>query len=681
MDTLPNEILYQILSYLPQKYTVSVCSVVCKKWSNLITQPSFFTTIHLYSKWYSERYIRKIKEKETMEGDSFINYVKNVRLYFTPDEYGDIWYITKIPNLLSIEGLSHNYSLATSTSCEYVYFRLLQPTAFSYGRHDKEWISKFNTIKHGLKSLKIYMPYELIHYDSKQEQGEEQDDSIQLKFIGHKKGNIISTQSNFSKKTPIKMLQLSTTTKLVNLTNLYINFKCNYNRDYIINECTFENIHHTCPSLKSLTLEEFNMNIVDYDDDLNEYDLIYNKTTYEPAYQLKELNIHFSKFGDSCCFSYFGEKYPNIESISFDLWKQKMEIEYVPIFEEAIINMLLQFPLLKKVSFLPLTRDGDHNWLHLLFVTWLNQHPNRLTHYDYIYNSVLDVSFKRKKISEYICNNRKQEKSLLSQQLLIQPEPFLFNYLTSLSVTIYNAVQYASTYLLMNSHASVVSSVLKNLIIEGYSSNGRKHSYFFDWLDIFPNLRSLSFRNFDLLGDIEFFDRNNDNYYDDIAYLNDEDYQNVHKLHRLIEQRKQWQLLKNIQDYQFTDIAALYKLESLEIWHCRSWRHNDLNDFFNQCQQLKVLRFEYSTLVDPSCTNGKDLQFDLSHAYLELLYIKNLFYEKIPQDLTRCLNNLYIHKSATGGKSIFPNIRTNYTSDDNFDLHIKCKFVDGVFLN
>ncbi|CAO3648253.1 unnamed protein product [Cunninghamella blakesleeana] len=675
MNNLPNEVLYQVFTHLPQKYAIIVCSLVCKKWSLIISHPYFYSTIHVYSKWDMGKYIQLVNRGKKIKGELFSNHAKRIVFHYMPHIKPNIKFIAKFSNIRSIEGLRNNYSFATSIECQRVYFRLHQLTDLSYCNHNEEWIMKFNSIKNNLKSLKIYITHNLLHYNPKNE-GQEQNDPIQFKTMGTKRINIGDTEPVSVNTISIKMLQLSSTAILVNLTKLSINFKYPLDEEYIINEYTFENIHQTCPSLESLTLEGFNMDIIDYDNDVNEYDAVYNKHPNNPARRLKTLNIILSKYGDPCCFSYFGEKYPNLETLSFDIWFQDIKLEYVPVFQEAIINMLLQFPLLKRVSLLPKTYNGYHNWLHILFVTWLNQHPIYLTHFDYIYDSVFDISLRENKI----ISGFSQEETLQLQLFIKQPKLNLFNHLTSLSVTINNAVQYALTYLLANKNATTVSNVLEKLTIEGYLHTGTRITYFYDWLIIFPKLVSLAFRNFEILGDIGFINEHNIRSSSN-SYLNGEDYHNVFNLHRIIEYRKQQQLQNMNINQRPNKMTACFKLKSLEIWRCQYWHHRGLNDFFKQCRQLEVLKFEHSTLIDPLCAKGDDIEIDLSHLYLEFLYINELSYVAEYRNFIRCLNNLYIHLSATGGKIFRRNIPTTYINDNNFDLHIRCKYIDGVVLN
>ncbi|CAO3648269.1 unnamed protein product [Cunninghamella blakesleeana] len=676
MDTLPTEVLLSIFTHLPQKYAIGVCSTVCKNWNYITLQPSFYSTIYIYSEQYLLYLIRFIKEKKTHNHKPIANCVKRLILYYTPRKH-DLPDLSIFPYLQYIDGLNIEYS--PTIFYKYNYLRLHRPTKFSYCDHNSKWITKFHSVKNDLKLLRVYVTYNLFNIIPSQHE-QEQFDPIQLKYIGTKNRSEMNTQSDPDTAIPIKILLLSTTGPLVNLTTLHVHFGSKQNREYMINEYVLENIHETCPSLESLTLEDFYMDIIDNDDEIIEYSMIDDKKSYEPALRLKALNINYSKFGDPYCFFYLGNKYPNLESFSFDLWYLNVDTEFVPIFEGAVINMLLQFPLLKKLSFYPKTRMDECNWVHALFVKWLYQHPTKLTHLDCTYDSIIDGSLNRRLLSHDTTRNITLDRLLVSQQLLIQPEPELLNHLTSLSVTLNSAVSFASTFLLENKNTIVVSSVLKNLNIEVFLYSGHGNTYFYDWLDIFPNLGSLKLKNCEKVMDDEYGNKGKDNDLNDVDdvnhFLYDEDYQNSYKLHQLINRRKQQLDILNKEN----NDTSYYQLESLELWHCNNWYHYNLNGFFKKCHQLKRLKFTHTTLVDTSHPKPEEVHFDLSHLHMEYFYIKDLFYVPKYNDLSRCLTKLYLYKNLTGYKRLFSQFFSKYSSDDPFELHVKCKYLDGFVI-
>ncbi|CAO3648257.1 unnamed protein product [Cunninghamella blakesleeana] len=677
MDTLPNEVLYFIFTHLPQRHIFTICSVVCKKWNGIITQPFLYLIMNLYSKAQLEKIIQFAKEKIGMNQTPITYHVKRLIFHYecciSRDTLNDI--ISLYPNLQRFDCLcderysTYIYRSKCMQSIHHyrsIYLALDQPTHFIYTEDSEQWTAKFSRVKKKLKSLHIHM-LEKRFGDAITEQQQQQFDPIQLKNIGIKTEDVIERQYSSdvltTKTLPVKMLVLSTTSTFIYLTKLSIEFFIHYEIFFTINEYTFNNINQTCPSLESLYISHFHMDMFDEDDTAFEYYIGSNNDNkkYKPADRLKTFAIRCGTFGDPRSFYYFANKYPNLESLSMDLWFQNIYEEKIPSFEQAIFDMLSQFPLLKKISFCHEVQFTESNWFHYIFLTWLYQHPHQLTHLGYSYNLTVDESLIDKSFHNMnVINNIDQGNSLTELQL--QQPPNFLQHLTSLTLTLKSLIPLATIYLSQNPSSTILSMAMKNLKIEEYSKFGVNKVYIYDWLDVFPNLILLQ------LNHIHISD-NEDN--DDVEFNKDSI-----KLHQLIYQRKQ-------QQQQQLDIlnkkhkTHVYKLEKLCIWYCKVWFKNGFAELLKKCLRLKTLHLNDVTFIHPSISLHNEIYFDLSHIHLKYFYINDLYFIPSVDHEDIHLKILTIDETFTGSRRKFVNDR-NQLYNYYYNLYIKCKYVDEL---
>ncbi|CAO3648273.1 unnamed protein product [Cunninghamella blakesleeana] len=667
MNILPNEVLYQVFTHLPHRCIFINCLRVCKKWNAIITQPSFYSTMNIHSQVQLEKLIQLAKEKITMNQIPITFHVKQLIIHY------DHWaqnvntndIIVIFPNLQDIDILhnesnsGHFYKSRYIQSIQFykpIYLMLNQPTHFIYCDYNEKWMIKFNQVKKQLKSLHIYMlDKSFSHFIPEQQQ--KQFDPIHLNCIGKKRKvkNEIEMTS-ITTTIPINVLIISTTSNLSHLTCLKIDFYTYWEKDYIINELTFEHIHETCPLLEFLSISKCWMDMFDKYDPTNEYYIDNNSlgNSYKPANRLTKIIISESIFDDPRCFSYFSNKYPNVESLSIDFWFQSINGERVPVFKQAIYNMLLQFRLLKKVSFHHEIQYSDSNWLNSVFLTWFYEHSHQLTHLDYADDLVIDKTLKEK-----LFNNRKDivddinlGNLLLNVQQLQPQFTFTFlHYLTNLTLSLKNMIHLALTYFLQSPHSTIVSKVLKNLSIEKYLITDIDKLYIYDWLDVFPNLISLK------LSHIYIYD----NWGDDNEVEDGEDKDEIHQdsnhLHQLINQHKQHkqQQQKQLQDdLNKENEINYYKLKKLHLWDCKIRFKNGFDEFLKRCSQLKRLKLESVTFIHSPMLNQNEVHFNLSHLCLAYLYVNGLYYSSLIQYTDfRILERLIIHETLTDDQYIF----------------------------
>ncbi|CAO3648026.1 unnamed protein product [Cunninghamella blakesleeana] len=672
MDNIPTEILLNIFTHLPQRFAITVCSIICKQWNKVINLPSFYSTIHIYSDRHMKKIIQLFKERKIMNRNNYTGYyVKRLLFHYkdsSPDTIKDL--LVVFPKLQYMDGLEHTY--LTASECKSFYLQLQQPTDFTYLYTNEQWVIKLNQINHYLKSLHIYITKELIDFLPQLQQ---QTETIHIIT----KGKLNSDEVNESNLTiQIKALILPKAPFFTQLIKLRIDFHCydrelNFpNPDYVFDQHTFENIHQSCPLLESLSVEKFYMQFS------NE---CYYSNTVTPALHLKNLTVTKGNFCHPSCFQYLLTKYPHLESLSLDLHFNYLLSTDKIHFQNAIINMLRQFSLLKKLNY---HHWGDYNDVDPYYelIEYLNQQPNQLTHLDYLFSLTLDAYITMYDIEEDIYysaihdydnnnnndnhsrwnnnnnnNNNKEYKedndndfiSLLHQQQQLQPFDFL-SQLTSLSLDFDNAVNLAFKILLKNTNTIIVSTNLQELIIK----QGETTSliYFYDWMDMFPNLLLFKVNlNVYIIDNSDFFNKYNNNEYlykgGDIISI---------KLHRLIKKIRQQQqkqqkqikmLIKEEKDH------TLYKLKELELSLGTIWFKNGLDDLLKKCHHLKRLRI-YELFFINASNPSNIIYLDLSSLHLELLEMYQLYCSS-PKKMDPYNNRI-----------------------QQFSLNLTCKFIDGL---
>ncbi|CAO3611579.1 unnamed protein product [Cunninghamella blakesleeana] len=702
MEDLPNEILQSIFSQLSQKYITTQCSIVCKKWNKLVFQPSFYSTIHIYSTHQLKKFTQ-VATTKIINKRYIGHYVKGLNFHFMGSllnmlkhEEGLKHFATVFPNLQTIYGLLNN-DVDKDAS---IYLYLKQINNFLYCYPFQPWITIFNDKKDILKSLEINITQQLFHLNS------QSDNIIHLQLTNDtmKKNGVVNAITE--EDIPTKILILPT---LINLTKLKIDFCTHANRllfcFHNIDERTMENIHQSCPKLESLTLNDFIMSI---SDQYYYYNNSNNKRIL-PAICLKHININ-GDLTDPLCYTYLSIKYTHLESLSLYISENTSitngNSSHFEKFSQSIYQMINGFSLLKSIncqtfhhigpnSYQNNIRNGSYiYWPHLLFIDWLNQNPNQLIHLNYPFD-LTENDF-----SATTTHN-------INKQL--QYQHTYLNYLTSLSLRTDNAIHLVLNYLLQNignSSLPIVSTNLKELTISSsYSISNNNGLFIYDWLTIFPNLISFKLNHMlYIYDDDDESNINNDknNHFKDINHDNQESV----ALHQLIKQ--QYNTLNRKKN-------AFYKLGNLEISESHIYfNNNDGFDFFlRNCQQLKGLVLKNnkiyisaenktsasvatlplslsSSLSKEKSLTSNQFHFDLSNLYLELLYIKNLllilgnnFVDK------NYVNKLIIYESVSDNKRIIEGSNDFYTIETikngspyrSCALFLECKFNDGLVFN
>ncbi|CAO3648265.1 unnamed protein product [Cunninghamella blakesleeana] len=573
-----------------------------------------------------------------------------------------------------MEGLDDSkYSIS---QYKFIYLQLDQPTHFIYWYTNQYLTTKFNQISSHLSSLHVYIEKEYRNDPSSNQQSQ---NIITIYMKSMEINNAFEPRLN------IKKLVLPTTA-LTNLIKLKIDFEYEVQMNrfenpvfIIIDEHTFETIHQSCPLLESLSVENFYMNISN--DYLNYYD---SKKDTVAADHLKCFHIK-SIFHHLHCFQYFADKYPHLESLSFYINVDEISLKKIKSYTITILNTLLQFPLLKKLSYI--TRKNDIQlWSSFQFFSWLNQHPKQLMQLDYPFP-----------LTEYECQNidnfngmidiyyKNNNKNSINNNNDIKPSPqqYLFlNYLTSLSIYIDYAFDLVFTFLSKNRNTIIASTSLKELKMKERFNDKNSYIRFYDWLDIFPNLISFSILQFsgNVIDNSPFFNSYNKD------YIYEKDYGLSNKLHQLIKYRKQQQIK---QQHDTSNInnkdtnCYYYKLNYIEISSCCIWFENGFDEALRKCSHLKELKLSRITFIN-LIRPFNEIHFDLSNLYLDFLKVYSIYFSpfnNVKSCYTITVLNIYESTLGRSRSVIEKNQHSKGDKDDDkqFSLNLKCKFIEGLY--
>ncbi|CAO3648038.1 unnamed protein product [Cunninghamella blakesleeana] len=677
MNSLPNETLINILTYLPQKHAVTISSRVCKRWNLVIFHSSFYSTIHINSKDQLKKVIQlaKVNKVVTMDDDKPIShYVNHLIFHFKYRPKEDlVTGLLAFPNLQSIDGLIFKYGVDQNYG-ESIYHQLNHPTNYCYWHFHDQSITKFNEIKDNLKSLNIEVTKEMLNFNT-EHHNLKPNDLIHMEKIG------MTTIIPY--RVSIRILHLPKE-PLTNLTKLEIDFYRikNFGVDdkYIIDEQTFESIHYSCPSLESLSLTDFYMII---SDKYQQHQT--NKNKIIPANHLKNIKIRGANLKHPLCFHYISAKHPYLESLDFclNLVFDKIPSEEKIPFQKAIFNMILQLPLLKKLIYqtssrtLPEPIDGNGDtteiWPHLRFITWLYQNPNQLIELEYPFEFILST-LQEINIMNYN-NNENENNNIASLQ---QPFGFL-NHLTSLSLSLDHAIHLALTYLSQYKNTLTVSSTIESLTIQRSNTDQCKCTFMNDWLDIFPNLFTLNLIHHNQIlvseyGADEIINNTKKN-------MDGDEIDNVYieylvNLHQLIKERKQQQQQDDI--IKRENKSLFYKLKNLEILSGNIYTKDGFEGLLKKCH-LKKLKLDQIIFICPFY--GIDETYlDLSNIHLELFYFNDIRYTtEIDVFYGKYTKKLIIHETLSDS---IRNVQVPHygSADVCLSLHIKCKYMDQLII-
>ncbi|KAI9302870.1 hypothetical protein BJ944DRAFT_269278 [Cunninghamella echinulata] len=712
MDSLPNEVLANILRRLSQRYAVTVGSTVCKAWHEIISQPFFYTTLHIYSEQQLKACIRIAKEGTTLiDKQHLIFYFPCI---LKKEEIIDL--IFAFPAITSTNGLigESNYILKEANSS---YPPLEQLTHFSFWYVNKQWMNTLlmnQDIIHSLDfllsrshSYTSQQPPPPIHLKPIQPQRH----SIPHSFNNDTTTTITTTtatnnnnnnddanRNNGTNRTNrLNIVQL-VLPNLTNLTNLNISMRLPENRSYYIDESTFESIHKSCPQLKSLNIDNIKMVLSkDYLLDSQQQSLI------QPAFYLKKLNI-YGLITDPKCYTYFSLKYPRLEFFIIKLIYSYATKEVHLKFQQAIYNMLLQFPLLRAIAVtLPTSISrtlnqpnavlGNH-WPWDDFLVWLKQNPQQLTHLEY----PLEYYFN---LNHDDANNNNNIMLDGIGTMFVNQHSFI-NHLTSLSLTLHAGLALVSIYLSQNKNRTnstsfVVSTLLEEIEIRG-SSQHSQCLYISDWLVVFPNMTYLRLCNIpriqDTYNDDDSFD-SGDNAKGEMGshFLRGHQIRRQNKFHKLIQNPDSQQQLNGTWKKYHHDY---YKLECLEIIKSDLYFKEELSGFLKKCQKLKKLeltniKYAISSIsslksITTAVSNSmKDIYIDSSHLYLEYLAINNLYiipwYPNRSSSDMFFVNKLIIHEILSDQQRIINEKGKIVINNPRSTLSFKCKYIDGLVFN
>ncbi|CAO3648022.1 unnamed protein product [Cunninghamella blakesleeana] len=684
MDHLPNEILCNLLTYLPQRYIFTICTTVCKQWYKVINQPHFYSTIHIYSKHQLETFIQLSIEGKPINNKHISYYVKAIKFYYDYKLRNDELFV--FPNLHYVDEL-YNDRLSAHNFYS-VYLQCRQPTHYIYWYLDEKVITKFKSVQHHLKSLHIYLTLKHLRFIHERLQ-QQQLETINMEST---KEDLIERKRNGTEiKTPIKVMRFPTIL-LKNLITIKIDFTCHIKAymfqipNYIIDERTFENIHQACPLLESLFMEDFYMTISDS----------YHMNQIIPTHHIKNIHI-MSRFHHYNCFQYLAIKYPRLESLSLLLRYKDLSssLEEIKHFQDTILNMLHQFPILKKFAY-KYKYEHDQVWPTHEFIKWLNQHPNQLESLEYSFPLVMNIPKKLIDLSDNNnndlesqvlfdfnniamdnnnnnnYNNNNNNIPLLQKQQLKQFD--FLNHLASLTIAMDDGIDFIFAFFAESKEIDNLSTSLKELDIRQHNNRNTDNLLIYDWLDILPNLEvfKLGFNGY-ITDDLHFIKRNDDN-------RNNQDQKSrddiIYKLHQLIKERKQQQQQFSSLKKMMVQHYPIYKLKHLKISESHLWFRNGFDDLLKKCCHLKTLELNDITFVNPF-RNQKEIQLDLSHLQLELLKMKNISYDSfIHLGEAYSITKFIIHETLMDRIQIIEYDKSK-NHDQQYILNLKSKFIDG----
>lgn len=340
MFHLPTEIIIIIFQYLPQKY-LSIGTTLCKEWYRVLSQPLFYKTIHIYSISQLKRCINLAKTR-IIDNQFFGHYVENIHFHTDRDipKQTLINILNTFPNLHCIQGLNKQqrqhaqYSRSVTFSPQ----NQLEHLFHWYQDYTEQWTNTLDNNYKKIKSLEFCMRNNLLVLHKEENQ------SSTLPIVNFTSINSVIPQYNNTYHINSSDRKIYTIMLPVMSCLSYLSIDCSiYNGD----EHMFESIHQSCPQLKSLTVESFNMYISEnyYNNKSNK---ISNQLLQSNVY-LKELCIG-NRLNDSQCYDYLSFKYPHLESLSLYLDETRYLEPSFSSFKLAIYKMIIQYSWLKKLK-------------------------------------------------------------------------------------------------------------------------------------------------------------------------------------------------------------------------------------------------------------------------------------------------------------------------------------------
>ncbi|CAO3646434.1 unnamed protein product [Cunninghamella blakesleeana] len=688
MKELPTEILSTIFRYSTQRIRFSTISLVCKRWYAVIYHPLYFSTIEIQSEKQLQSFMELAKNK-TVQHEPISIYVTHIKMdgiiHLTVEELQVL--LSTFPNIESINGLFKkidpnldlgSYSLPAPQTLTHFSFWITE--------RDIKWIN--NLFNHHndnnervIKSIEFEINDKMIYIHPSHTSILP---PIHCKFIGQPKQ--FPSYLNYHLSTTKFFTLLLSLPNLIHLTNLQIELDSEAFGNSLFEECTFENIHNSCPQLESLTVKYFYFSLSDTTIMNNNN----NNNLFKPANHLKMLDIDLVIL-DARCYSYILLKYPQLETL-------RLRIEAIPIlkcyselYKMAIYNMLDQLYFLKRMDIYVgnaftlvrnINRMNEEYLPNDEFIQWLLQHPKQITDFTYCNRMIKKSNYSTERSTTNETTEMDAYENVIYKIVLQKEFIIHLTYLSMASDYLTDIIYY---YLLQNNQSKIVSSSIKELVINNTASgNCISFVYIHDFLDVLSNLISLTIKCCVVIND--------DN--DLISYTKHNHMQynsNTNALHKLINQRKQENEVPLCKDN-----GNIYDLKCLSFFDCIIYITNGLNDIFKTLPHLNTLKFcmtKYSRV-------GLNLKIvddfiDLSHLSLIMLHIFNLQY--IPwstgsssKDDKRIVTKITVNETSIHKKSIITKYieatslvqslyhQTHLWHYYPINLHLTCKYIDKI---
>ncbi|CAO3641012.1 unnamed protein product [Cunninghamella echinulata] len=665
MDTLPSEILYNILTHISSQRDISNCLRVCKRWQSVLSAPSIYSTIELTSSSQVTKFFHLAKTK-TIDGKPIGHFVYCLKLY-TSDISKNM--LAKIP--CTLPNIQHVIDLTEDRKHRE---RLQQKLNIAKLTHFYYWNAPFGPkLLHQINvdkvvSLQFYVHEKYIYLTNQhpphQQFGLRQDINIKRRILHGQdtEYSILTVEADGLFHNYCKVLELPYLSHLTKLSIVFIELDQWNTINYDLDERTLESIHHSCPLIESLCLREFGMDISDsFEESLS------CSSGIKPITSLKDLEIYGFLY-DARCYYYLSVKYPQLEKLKLSLeWPNSRRNEtlsqdhqngmYEP-FYLSLHNMMTSYQHLKqlnlgfpskfgKFSFNDFTPTlstflTNQSWTHPKIISWLLSSPanysSTITQLKCPLNMMLEKDYKIKKITEHrfysennisnyddIGNNMK-DPSLLYFNI----HEYLTNGLTSLSFTINFDIIKVVDFLLQGEKKTVVSLTLNELKIDyntgiavinlDDSDNNESITmnddfYIYEWLAMFPKLKIFNFKSDVLIKDgIRPRDRINNG------------------------------PNSGVQQQNSSPIAQSYPLEELIIRGGSLYFKNGFTSFCQKCPHLKridfrniyyalpnwkeqdILQVTHIHQKDEKSKLYKDMILDLSHLKLDYVLLYRVRY-------------------------------------------------------
>ncbi|KAI9305968.1 hypothetical protein BJ944DRAFT_229911 [Cunninghamella echinulata] len=554
MNTLPSEILLNVLYRLSSQRDIANCLGVCQKWQSLLCAPLIYSTIELNSSSQATKFFHFAKTK-IINGTPVGHFVHCLKLHTNniPKEILDTLSDT-LPNIQKVIELTKDRYQRVQLQ------KKLNTAALTHfydwnTRHDSQWMQyidhnkvvllQFTVNENSVLStnqLSPSLPLSHRQFGLRQDANGKR---IPLRKRGVPPPPTLLIEGGFIHHYG-KVLVLPYLSRLTALSIIFKSLQRWDTIDYDIDERTLESIHQSCPSLESLQLVYLEMNISDaFETSLIPSFSPSSSSGIQPMTSLKTLDIYGNLYDARCCY-YLSLKFPQLEEFILNLKfpdansrkvKQHHQDGFYDLFYISIHNMMTSFKHLKKLEFdtkaflMPfeysyftpsvstfLTNNG---WTHPDVISWLLSSPinfsTNITHLNFPLNMMINKNeYKINKITEHnfysdIINNDYMNHSLFYINLNCY-----LNDLTSLSINMDLCTNEIYNFLTQNGKKPIVSSILVELkmvykmhFLElDYDQNDKKTElrtkddlYIYDWLTMFPRLKVFNLRSSLLIKD------------------------------------------------------------------------------------------------------------------------------------------------------------------------------------